>query len=250
MGMRTNSKPKANLDIQQSHPLFQQSKFRYLPPIVLSLLLSNLLVTCNNSRKLQMVSENRPYIYVQNPDGTTVQAKPADTLYRSDAVIRKFTEDWLKLAFTWKVLPEKGKAFVNERKIDFPYQFYTASLAIQPGYREAYMDLTAQKYQKDFPFGNYIAGQLQSYVRIYEPGQSKIQLVEKGVWDVTIIATRTHASNDSIVAQEILNRVIRVRAINPSTNDQKLWGERDTQLGKLLNEMQIQGLQIVQISEF
>lgn len=248
--MRTKSTLKPNSDFEQGHPLSQPSKFRYSPLVIIGLLLLNLLTTCSNSRILRQVSENQPYIYVQNLDGTTLQAKPTDPLSRSDAVIRKFTEDWLKLAFTWKVPPEKGKAFVNERKIDFPYQFYTASLAIQPGYREAYMDLTAQKYQKDFPFGNYIAGQLQSYVRIYEPGQSKVQLVEKGVWDVTIIATRTHASNDSIVAQEILNRVVRVRAINPSTSDQKLWGDRDTQLGRLLNEMQIQGLQIVQISEF
>lgn len=249
--MRTKLRPESNSAIEQGHPLFKQSKFRYLPLIILSVLLLNLLVTCNSYRRLQVVSENQPYIYVQNPaDGTTVQAKPAEPLYRSDAVITKFTEDWLKLAFTWKVPPEKGKAFVNERGIDFPYQFHVASLAILPGYRERYMDMTAQKYQKEFPFANYISGQFQSYVRIYEPGQSKVQLVEKGIWDVTIVATRTHASNMSILAQEIFNRVIRVRAIHPSSSDQKLWGDRDTQLGRLLNEMQRQGLQIIQINEF
>lgn len=195
-----------------------------------------------------MVSENRPYIYVQNPDGTTSQAVPTAPLYRSDAVISKFASDWLKLAYTWKTPPEKGQAFVTERRVDFPYQFHAASQAISPGYREAYMDLTAQKYQKEFTFGNYITGQRQSYVRTYDG--AKVQPVEKGTWDVSIVGTRTHASGDSILAQEIFNRVIRVRAINPSSSDKKLWGDRETHLGKLLNEMQHDGLQIVQISEF
>ena len=153
-----------------------------------------------------------------------------------------------ELTYTWKVSPEKGKPFVTERSVDFPYQFYKASLAIAPGYREAYMNLTAQKYQREFPFGNYITGQRQSYVRIYDA--SKVRLVEKGVWDVTIVATRIHASGDSILAQEIFNRVIRVRAIAPASNERLLWGERDTHLGRLLNQMQYQGLQIVQIDEF
>ena len=246
--MRAKSSPKFNSDFEPDHPLSQPSKFKYLPLLVLVLLLLNLLTTCNNSKVLQMAVKNQPYIYVQNPDGTTSQASPAIALDRSDAVVSKFGEDWLKIAYTWKVSPEKGKPFVTERSVDFPYQFYKASLAIAPGYREAYMNLTAQKYQREFPFGNYITGQRQSYVRIYDA--SKVRLVEKGVWDVTIVATRIHASGDSILAQEIFNRVIRVRAIAPASNERLLWGERDTHLGRLLNQMQYQGLQIVQIDEF
>lgn len=246
--MKTKSRPKPDSDFEQEHPLHQQSKFRYLPLLVLVLLLLNLLATCNNTRALQMASKNQPYIYVQNPDGTTLQAQPTDPLSRSDSVIAKFAEDWLKLAFTWKIPPEKGKAFVTERGVDFPYQFHAASLAIKPGYREAYMDLTAQKYQREFSFGNYITGQRQSYVRVYD--RAKVQMVEKGVWDVTLVATRIHAADDSIQAQEIFNRVIRVRAIKPSINDQKLWKNRDSHLGRLFNEMQLDGLQIIQINEF
>lgn len=246
--MKTKPKPKLDSNFAPGHPLHQQSKFQYLPLFVLVLMLLNLLATCSNTRTLQTAIKNKPYIYVQNPDGTTIQGKPVDPLYRSDAVVRKFAEDWLKVAFSWKLPPEKGKPFVTERGVDFPSQFHAASLAIVPGYREIFMDLTAKKYQREFAFGNYITGQFQSNVQIFE--DSKVQQVEKGVWDVTVVATRTHATGDSILAQEIFNRVVRVRVIKDSSENQKLWGGRDTHLGKLLNEMQLQGLQFTQINEF
>jgi len=237
-----------DLQRRQEHPLVRSPRFKYVPLLIIALLILNLLTTCNNSRVLQKAIENKPYIYVQNPDGKTIQATPSDPLYRSDATLSKFSDDWLKLAFSWKTPPEKGEAFVNERKVDFPYQFYEASLAIQPGYREAYMDRIAQKYQRQFPLENYITGQWQSDVKTYQ--KPKIQPVEKGVWDVAIVATRTHAVGLSIFAREVFNHVIRVRAIDPATDDGELWGNQDTHLGKLLAKMQRQGLQIIQIDEF
>ncbi|CAA9554840.1 hypothetical protein AVDCRST_MAG81-111 [uncultured Synechococcales cyanobacterium] len=246
--MKTESRPKPNLEFERSNPLFQPSRFRYLPLVVLALLVLNLVATCSNSRASRMAAKNQPYIYVQQPDGTAVEAKPADPLFRTEAVVASFAEDWLKLAFTWKGAPEKGKSFVKERAADFPAQFHAASLAIEPGYREAYMDLVAKKYQREFPFTNYITGQTQSYVRTYE--EPKVQRVGKGVWDITIVATRTHAAGDSVIAQEIFNYVVRVKAVKPSSRDQKLWGDRDTHLGKVLNAMQRQGLQVTQVNEF
>ncbi|MGH2414780.1 MAG: hypothetical protein ACRDEA_14045 [Microcystaceae cyanobacterium] len=248
--MKTESKPNTSKpEFGENHPLNKPSKFRHLPLIVILLLVLNLLATCRNSTTSQMAAKNQPYIYVQNVDGTTSQAQPSDPLLRSNSVIAKFTEDWLKLAYTWKAPPEKGEAFVNERGVDFPYQFHAASVAIVPGYREGYMDRVAQKYQREFPFANYITGQQQSYVRSFE--EPKIELIRKGVWDVTIVATRIHASRNSIFANEIFNHVIRVQAIKPaSDDDKKLWGDRETHLGRLFNEMQRQGLQIVEITEF
>lgn len=246
--MKTETRPKPQLEFAQGNPLFQPSRLRYLPLVILVLLILNLLATCSNSNASRLAAKNQPYIYVQQPDGAAVEAKPADPLFRTEEVVATFAEDWLKLAFTWKGLPEKGKSFVKERGSDFPSPFHAASLAIEPGYREAYMDLVAKMYQREFPFANYITGQNQSYVRTYEA--PKVQRVAKGVWDVTIVATRTHASGDSVIAQEIFNHVIRVRATKPSNHDQQLWGERDTHMGKVLNAMQRQGLQVIQVNEF
>lgn len=248
--MKTEFKPDSNTEFQPDHPLFQPSRFRYLPLVALALLILNLLATCHNSRTTQMAAQHQPYIYVEKTDGTTTEAEPVDPLFRSEAVVAKFTEDWLKLAYTWKIAPEAGKPYVNERGVDFPYPFHQASVAIVPGYREAYMDLTAKKYQQEFLFSNYINGQYQSYVRTYEPRGPKVQTVEPGVWDVTIVATRDHAINDSIVAHEIFNHVIRLKAIRPPNGDEMLWGNRETHLGKVLMKMQKQGLQVIRVTEF
>jgi hypothetical protein len=99
-----------------------------------------------------MAAKNQPYIYVQKPDSTTVLAGPVESSYRSDATIAKFTEDWLKLAYSWKTPPQENEAYVRERGVDLPYQLHAASVALVPGYRETYLDSTAKKYQKQFPF--------------------------------------------------------------------------------------------------
>ena len=235
-------------ELNSNHPLAQPSKFRYLPLVILGLLLLNLFSSCNNSRLLNLAIKHKPYIYIQTPEGKTIQGQPVEPWQREETVIAHFTETWLKTAFSWQNTPEKG-AYVNEQGVDFPNQFHAASIAIKPGYREAFLSITAQKYQKKFPFSKYISGQYQSYVRVFEQPIIIPVKGEQGVWDVKIVATRTHAAARSILGHEIFNRIIRVRAIKPS-DEQYLWGQEETYLGKLLHNLQKQGLQIIEITEF
>jgi hypothetical protein len=247
--MQTESETERLSKIDSNHPLSTPSRFKHLPLVVLFLLILNLLATCHNSRTSQRGAENRALIYVQTPDGEVIQASPKDSLDRSDATISLFVQNWLKLAYTWQSPPSRGDAFIKERGTDFPYQFHGASFAISPGYREAYMDLIAREYQEKFPLANYISGRHQSYVRIFE--SPKIVPVSKGVWDVQVVATRTHVEGKSIFAHEIFNRVVRVRAITPSSNrDQKRRSNRDTYVSKMFESMERQGLQIVEIAKF
>ncbi|GFE72157.1 hypothetical protein [Chroococcus sp. FPU101] len=233
--------------IEEGHPLFSPSRFKYVPLVVISLLLLNLLATCQSNRASHRALMNRPYIYVQQTDGTAIKVSPADSLYRSDETLIDFASNWLKLAYTWKLKNEPGKE-ANERGRNFPYPFHLASLAIALGYREAYMDLIANTYQKEFPLSRYITGEEQCYVRIFETPQ--IEKIKPGLWNVTIVATRTHARGNSIFAHEVFNHVIQLRAVEPTTDESKLWGNRDTELGKQLAAMQYQGLQIVEIGKF
>lgn len=247
--MKISSKlPQAPLskENQSIQLLAKPEKFRYLPLVVISLLIMNLLATCNNSKTAKMAAQNQPYIYVQNSDGTVSEASPVGALDRNEATLAKFAEDWLELAFTWKNSGQKTEnAFVPERNINFPEAFHKASLAIEPGYREAYMDVVAKKYDQTFAFNHYISGQNQSYVRIYE--NPTVKRIKPGIWDVAIVATRIHANSKSIIAQEIFNHVIRVRAVKPSREP---WREPETPLEDTLNQMQKQGLQIIEINEF
>ena len=248
IGQKIPDPSKDSLGLEQSsiQLLAKKDKFRYLPLVVISLLLMNLVATCQNSRTAKMSAINQPYIYVQQPDGTVIKAHSVRSKERTEATIAKFSEDWLKLAFTWKNTRKKTEnAFVNERNVNFPQPFHQASLAIEPGYREAYMDMVAKKYDDKFPFNRYVSGQNQSYVRVYE--KPSVKQVSEGVWDVAIVATRVHGNSQSIIAQEIFNHVIRVRAVKPTTEP---WGSPETPLEKSLNQMQKQGLQIIEINEF
>ena len=256
--MKTEVKAKPTTEFESGHPLARRSPFHYMPLFILVLLLSNSFSSCNNSRKLDLAIKNKPYIYVQTTDGEIVKAKPVDALHRDEVVIANFAENWLKIAFTWQNTrqqnPSGTQTYIQERGVNYPYQFYLASLAIQPGYREAYLDATKKKYRKEFVFARYISGQYQSYVRIFErpiveSARNDDGEVIPGMWDVRIVATRTHAAEKSIIGHEIFNKIIRLRAVEPS-DERGLGIEDPNSLGKLLNQMQKKGLQVIRITEF
>ena len=260
--MKTEVKAKPTTEFESGHPLARRSPFHYMPLFILVVLLLNLFSSCNNSRKLDLAIKNKPYIYVQVIDeeleGKIVKAKPVDPLHRDEVTLVNFAENWLKIAFTWQNKRKQNqgstKTYVQERRVNYPYPFYLASLAMQPGYREAFMEATQKKYRKEFVFGKYISGEYQSFVRtferpIVEAARNDEGEVIPGQWDVKIVSTRTHAADKTILGHEIFNKIIRLRAIEPSDN-RGLWSEDPTSLGKLLNQMQKQGLQVIRVTEF
>ena len=254
--MKTEVKPTT--EFEPNHPLARPSPFRFMPLSIWVLLLVIVFNSCNNTRKLNLAIKNKPYIYVQTKKGEIVKAKPVDPLHREEVVLANFAENWLKIAFTWNNTRNQAqsttKTYVQERGTNYPYQFHLASLAIQPGYREAFMDATKKKYRQDFVFSKYISGEYQSYVRTFE--QPIVEAARNddgdlltGVWDVKIVATRTHAAGESILGHEVFNRSLRLRAVKPS-DELGLWGDGQTNLGKLLNQMQKKGLQVISVTEF
>ena len=240
--MKTNQQ---NLNSKSTvHLLTQKSRFGWIPIVVIAVIVTNLILTFNLQQKVSLLTVNKPYIYVQKVDGQVAVAKSADPLYRSEAVIQTFVGDWLTLAYTWNI--KDPEQFVDENKINYPLPLYLASIAIVPEYREAYLASTSQKYSDRFVFENYIVGRDQSYVRIFQ--KPVVKKLKKGVWDVSIIAFRTHATGDSIFAQEEFNHVIRVRAIEPG-NEQQV-AQKNTFLEQVIKEMQNKGLQITEINSF
>ena len=253
--MKTEVKSKSIKEFEANHPLARPSPFRYMPLFILVVLLLNLFNSCNNSRRLDLAIQNKPYIYVQSTNGEIIKAEPVDPFHREENVIANFAENWLKLAFTWQKAANPDQNYVKERGVNYPYSFYLASLAMQPGNREAFMDATKKKYREDFLFTKYISGEYQSYVRIFE--KPVVSLVKNddgevipGVWAVKIVATRTHAAGEAIIAHEIFNKIIRLRAVKPSDDCERAWLDCQTELGKLLNQMQKKGLQVVSATEF
>lgn len=227
-----------------SHPLEAKTRFGWMPIAIISTLLFNCFLTFKLLGLNKSAVSSRPYIYMQKSDGTTDKAEPVDELYRSEAVLKAYAQDWLKLAYTWR--SKNPDLYVVERQRKYPLSLHTASQAIIPRYRETYLDSTSLKYSERFPFENYISGQHQSYVRVFE--QPVVAPVEPGVWDVTVIATRTHAKGNSPIAQERFNHTLRIRAIDPG--NKRLNTKQDSTLEKLFDRMQNQGLQIINISQY
>ncbi len=234
----------SQLTSRLQHPLTQRSRFGWMPIAIIATLLVNCFLTFRLLGLNKSAVTSKPYIYVQKADGTVERAEPANKLYRSEAVVKAYAEDWLKLAYTWR--SSNPNAYVSEGQVKYPLPLHTASHAIAPGYRETYLASTNHKYSKQFSFDLYLSGKYQSYVRVFE--EPVIEQVEPGVWNVTVIATRTHAQGNSIVAQEKFNHVFRLKAIDPGNS--RLGNKHDTTLEKLLKKMQNQGLQIISISQY
>ena len=227
-----------------THPLAQRSRFEWMPLAIIGMLFLNCFLTFRLVGLNKLAVASRPYIYMQKVDGTAEKAEPVDELYRADAVIKAYAEDWLKLAYTWR--SHNQDAYVSERQVKYPLPLHTASMAIAPGYRETYLTSINQKYSQQFDFDTYISGKHQSYVRVFE--KPIVERVKPGVWDVTVIATRTHARGNAIIAQENFNHVIRLKAIDPGNS--RLGEQQNTTLETLLNRMQNQGLQIIKIDRY
>ncbi|MEO1669251.1 MAG: hypothetical protein AAFR77_00480 [Cyanobacteria bacterium J06631_2] len=226
------------------HPLEEKSRFSWMPLAIVGTLILNCFLTFKLLGLNKSAVTSRPYIYMQKVDGTTDKAVPMDEMYRSEATIKAYAQDWLKLAYTWR--SKNPDLYVVERQAKFPLSLHTASQAIIPGYRETYLDSTNLKYKERFPFDNYISGKYQSYVRVFD--QPIVMQVESGVWDVTVIATRTHAQGNSTIAQENFNHTFRIKAIDPG--NRRMNTKKDSALEKLYDQMQNQGLQIIDVSQF
>lgn len=239
-----------NTNITKNHQsadkilLTQRSRFGWLPLAIVTTLLFNCYLTFKLLGLNKSAVTNRPYIYVQKTDGTVEIAEPALDLYRSEVVLQSYAEDWLKLAFTWR--SSNPNTFVSEGQVKYPLPLHIASQAILPGYREAYLVAVNQKYSQQFSFNNYLTGSHQSYIRVFK--KPIVKQVEPGIWDVTVIATRTHSRGKSIIAQEKFNHTLRLKAVYPGNS--RLAHSQQTFLEKLFNKTQNQGLQIINITQY
>lgn len=242
--MVTTSNNSQLKSVDKTHPLTQKSRFGWMPLAITVTLLFNCFLTFKLIGLNKSAVTSRPYIYVQKGDGTTEIAEPVNNLHRSTSVIQAYAEDWLKLSYTWGKL--NSNSYVSENQVKYPLPLHLGSHAIAPGYREVYLASTNHKYSQQFSFDLYLSGKYQSYVRVFE--KPIVKEISPGVWDVMVVATRTHAQGNSIIAQEKFNHEIRLKAIDPGNS--RLGKQKNTTLEKLFEKTQNQGLQIIKISQY
>ncbi|KAI9129596.1 hypothetical protein [Acaryochloris sp. CCMEE 5410] len=224
------------------NPLQAVEKGKWMPYLIIGLTILNtgllFRVGLSSKRAAQREPSN---VFVQLPSNQTVEAKPVDKHHRETSHIQDFAHKWVSAAFSWS----KGDG-KTEGKIEYPAQFYDVSYAIDLSYRVGWMESIHKKYDKDFPFRNYIAGEWEAQVQILDKTKDiVVEQLEPGLWKVTVIATRLHDRGQERDFIERLNQELILKAVDfVKTEDQD-----QTQLAKLMRVGQEYGLQIVEIRD-
>ena len=224
------------------NPLQAVEKGKWMPYLIIGLTILNtgllFRVGLSSKRAAQRELSN---VFVQLPNNQTVEAKPVDKRHRETSHIQDFAHKWVSAAFSWS----KGEG-KTEGKIEYPAQFYDVSYAIDLSYRVGWMESIHKKYDQDFPFRNYIAGEWEAQVQILDRKKDiVVEPLEPGLWKVTVIATRLHDRDQERDFIERLNQELILKAVDfVKTEDPD-----QTQLAKLMRVGQEYGLQIVEIRD-
>lgn len=230
------------------NPLKAVEKGKWMPFLIIGLTVLNTAmlfkVGLNSKHAAQKELSN---VFVQLPNNQTVEAKGVDKLHREPAHIQDFAYMWVKAAFSWT----KGEAKA-EGEIEYPTEFYDVSYAIDLSYRVGWMESIHKKYDKQFPFRNYTSGNWEAQVQILDKDQDIIvEPLERGLWKVTVVATRLHNRDKDRDFIERLNQELILKAVDfvDAEAQQRLPPGAKTPLAELMYLGQEYGLQIVEIRD-
>lgn len=187
------------------------------------------------------------YAYIQLVDGQVVAGRGVGETMRTEATLHHFVQNWLLLSHNWPGTLANGQPDIGEvhggRRVPTPLM--AGSWALLPGFREAYLDATIQKYGQrgQFRLENYLRQEGAVVLRILH--QSRPQPVKPGVWDVKVVASRLHFRGEEHVANESFNQTLRVMAVTPIRHP---LADNASPLEQQIYALQQQGLAISQIT--
>jgi len=232
---------------------YQSAQNRWIPLSLMVLLIVNLLAQCSTQNEISKVQRQEKYAFLQKTDGDTERIEQINATERSVPNLKKFAYDWTKTCFTWTgVLDGKPDPGISQQRRKYPTKFYNCAIAISPDFRQLYLnglyDLYADhpSFRNQLSLSSFVSGthfakhEVQIYVQPLEP-----QKVGEGLWDIPVVSTREFRSNGQPYAVEKFNQTLRLKAIPPYSNP---WSDDQTPFGKLLDQWQLQGLQIVQVT--
>ena len=152
---------------------------------------------------------------VQQVDGRAFTVRPADVHYREPEVIRRVVSDWAVMTFTWGSIPGKETETIDEgikvKGTDrVTKSAWEAGFLLSSDFRDVFLAQLATEIIPDSVFD----GQVSAVIIPQEV--SPPQVVNEGLWQVDLIATRivfddTNPSGTTIP----FNRRFYVRAIEP-----------------------------------
>ena len=163
--------------------------------------------------------------------GLVVKGQPVDPLYRSDAVVMRFAQEFVSVAYTW---PMNGEG-QNEGKLIYPLPMYTQAFKIHPDIRAEWLGRQHVAYAKaKDPFTNYVGKSQHTKTTITG---AKIERLdpEAHEWDVRLYATqyRFDGQNNLIYNPVKVNKILTLRAVQGFRPN---WQIADTDLGRMIDD--------------
>ncbi|MEM9007109.1 MAG: hypothetical protein AAGE59_26715 [Cyanobacteria bacterium P01_F01_bin.86] len=192
-------------------------------------LLANLILLFNN-RALA----TRGKIYVQTPDGFTIQAQEFNQDHREAKVIKQTVATWIQLTFEWDNTVPGNPELLDEGfevgGVTVPTKAYLASYLMEDGFRTSFLQQLAALIPSDV-----YSGSRKSVVRFFSV--SNPRQIATGRWEVDVVSTRIERVNNVEDKEVAFNRTITVQAI-PAINlaleddDPLAWRQRVYELAQ------------------
>ncbi|NES96470.1 MAG: hypothetical protein F6K32_14805 [Desertifilum sp. SIO1I2] len=228
-----------------SQPLLPESKNTLALCFVLLTSLVGILTIAVifNSFSLKSLSQKK-VTFVQLKDGSTASVIEADGSYREPKTIKTFVSNWVNLTWGWDGKlpgtnePDPGIKVKNTEKV--PTSTWMASLMMESEFGEASLVELAQIIPDGVFEGKTRSTAYVSYLS--EPRE-----IQKGVWEIDVIATRVVLEQGIGESRQPFNRTITVKATEVPISP---LGENANLIEKTVNSMRSAGLEITKIVEY
>lgn len=190
---------------------------------------------------------NKRTVFVQQPDGTVVQAQEKDENYRADEVIQATIANWLPLMFEWdnriagSKTTDRGIQLgsVNDRFV-VPTKVYMASFLLAPGLRWELLKAMSTEIPKEV-----YRGDVTSIFEIHYLGKP---IRKENAYEINVMATRTDISQIGQSKRESrYHKTITLIPVEPYRN--VLGKDEPSAFRKQLAELKKNGLAISLVRE-
>lgn len=232
------------------HKILQQSNL--LPLLIWASLITGItgtvLGTLNLLIGLYIGGKDVPSL-VQLQDGQSALVEPVNSQFRSDELIKAFTQESMSQLFTWNTVnqdssgsrrvADPGVAVGTSQKV--PTRAWQASFSLSNDFREPFM----QELAKSFIPPGVLSGEAQSALLIEslsDPVQTK-----PGMWQVDMVSFLVIFDGQNPQGKATsFNKTLILRAVEPSLDPLP---EETTAIQKAVYQTRSKGLEIYEIYE-
>ena len=186
---------------------------------------------------------------VQLQNGQSALVEPANSQFRSNALIKSFAEESMSQLFTWNTvskssdgsrrLSDKGVSVGDGKKV--PTRTWQASFSLSNDFRETFM----QEMAKSFIPAGVLTGEAQSALLV--ESLTEPRPVGNGLWELDMVAFIVIFDGRNPQGKATsFNKTLVIKAVEPSIDPLP---EETTPIQKAVYQTRAKGLEIYEIYE-